>query len=78
MSPKNPPEEKRTDDEPTCPTCGGPIQAVSTRGPGSHVIQPCGHRVPPESTLRGLRGESGDGLRADGSGEQATEVEPDV
>jgi hypothetical protein len=35
------------DAESTCPTCNAPIEGVSTTGPSTHTLDPCGHEVGP-------------------------------
>ena len=29
----------------TCPGCGGPINGITTTGPGEHHVSPCGCEV---------------------------------
>ena len=61
---KNPDRRhESTDNEGFCPTCGDAIAALTTQGPSTHHIQPCGHRVGP-LTARELVEEKP--LRADG------------
>jgi len=58
-----------------CPKCGGPIQAVTRRGPTDVVIQPCGHSVS-QTLARDFPRAREDRARADG-GEVECEV-PEV
>ncbi|QCJ47220.1 hypothetical protein FCF25_08865 [Haloprofundus sp. MHR1] len=73
---------RRADSTPiTCPACGRNALGVSTRGPSTHHLIPCGHRVSAltardfaaENSYRNYRNSTGNGDRDTQSSETSGE-----